>query len=172
MGDEAFDLESFAPPDTIKFRLRKHGDHEFVIDGDPDTGDVALMLRIEEQMRSADNEADAVLAADEGKSVLLRLVQERQPEITELKVGMQEVLVVFSLIIRGSSVAEAVARAVTASGKLAEPGELGDDEPALGEGEPGPQGAEVTPLPSAEHSLMRSSSSDEHAAGLPATGTG
>lgn len=168
---DAFALDNFAPPETVTFRLRKHGDHDFVVDADPDTTDVLRMLRIEEKIRQAEDELETVEAAEEGKQLLLRLIQERQPDVTELKTGMQEVLVVFSLIVRGASVAAAVANAISATSTDDDPG--AGDPAAAGQQHnvPGDEVEGGAPLRSPTGASGRSSGSAEHEDGRLAIGT-
>jgi len=166
-----FDLRRFAPPAETTFTLRKHGDHVFAVDGDPEVDDVAVMLRIENVVRGID-EGDPVEALTEGKALLLRMIQDCQPEVVELKIGPQELVVVFALIVKGPSVAEAVMESITASNAAeAEALERGPDG-EVREDDEGEGGAPVAPLPSPKRSSGRSSSSGKRAAGLQATGTG
>lgn len=165
-----FDLRRFAPPAETTFQLKKHGDQVFAVDGDPDVDDVARMLRIENVVRGID-EGDSAEALIEGKRLLLRMVQECQPEVTEMRIGPQELIVVFSLIVKGPTVAEAVMASITASNAADELGELpGTDEERDLEAPGG--GAPVAPLPSARLSSEASSSSDAPDGSLLATGTG
>lgn len=173
-----FDLRRFAPPAETTFTLRKHGDHVFAVDGDPEVDDVAVMLRIENVVRGIE-EGDPVEALTEGKALLLRMIQDCQPETVELKVGPQELVVLFALIVKGPTVAEAVMKSITASNAAEEEAlEHGDDERAPQEDDDESEGgAPVAPLASRKRSSKRSSSSagpSSSAAtdGLPATGTG
>jgi hypothetical protein len=168
-ADSPFGLRRFAPPDETTFTLRKHGDEVFAVDGDPDVDDVAQMLRIENIVRGID-EGDSAAALTEGKALLLRLVRECRPDVTEMRIGPQELIVIFSLIVKGPSVAEAVMEAITASNAAAAAGrELDGDLPA--DGTDGDGDAAGAPLPSVKRSSGRSSSSAEQEAGLQAIGT-
>lgn len=113
----AFDLRNFAPPRDVEFQLRKHPEQIFVVDADPDVDLVARMLRLENVIRGRE-EGDIEDAFVEGKKILLALIQERQPEITDIKVGGQEVTVLFSLILHGDTVAQAVLEAITEANAL------------------------------------------------------
>lgn len=171
--DDAFASKSFSPA-PVRFKLSKHGDHEFVVDGDPTVDQLDDMLRIEHLVRGgAESEQEYAAAAKEGRDLVLALIKERQPDVTELLLGAQELTVVFSLILRGSDVATAVADAIlappapVAQRELSTPLEHDEVESADANG-PG----ERSPLASPRSSTERSSSSDEPDAGLPATGTG
>jgi hypothetical protein len=173
-----FDLRRFAPPAETTFTLRKHGDFVFRVDGDPEVDDVAVMLRIENVVRGIE-EGNAAEALTEGKQLLLRMVRECQPDVEEIKVGPQELIILFALIVKGPTVAEAVMESITASNLAeAEALELGDDDERAAKEDDGSEGgADVAPLPSRTRSSRRSSSSpgrssSEGTAGLPATGTG
>lgn len=166
-----FDLRRFAPPAETTFMLRKHGDQVFAVDGDPEVDDVARMLRIENVVRGLE-EGDAAEALSEGKALLLRMVRECQPDVDALKVGPQELIIIFALIVKGPTVAEAVMESITASNQAEaealEPGDAAEREP----GEEAEQAADAAPLVSAKRSSGRSSSSAVPADGLLATGTG
>jgi len=158
---------SLRPAETT-FTLRKHRD--------PEVDDVAVMLRIENVVRGID-EGDPVEALTEGKALLLRMVHECQPEVEDLKVGPQELIVLFALFVKGPTVAEAVMESITAS-NAAEAEALADcDEEASEPADEGEGGADAAPLPSRKRSPKRSSRSASRSisadtAGLPATGTG
>lgn len=170
--DDAFASKSFSPAD-VRFRLSKHGDHEFVVDGDPTVDQLDDMLRIEGQIRGdAVTEEELAAAAKEGRDLILALIREKQPDVTALRIGLQELTVVFSLIMRGSSVAEAVANAI-----LAPPAAVPDqdglkplEDDATGDGVV--DEGDGDPLASKRSSTGRSSSSGEPDAGLRDTGTG
>jgi hypothetical protein len=169
MAASPFDLRRFAPPDETTFTLRKHGDEVFAVDGDPDVDDVAQMLRIENVVRGID-EGDSAAALAEGKALLLRLVRDCRPDVTEMRIGPQELIVIFSLIVKGPSVAEAVMEAITASNLEAAAARTPDGE-LLDDGAGGDGDAGGAPLPSVKRSSGRSLSSDEQEAGLQAIGT-
>jgi hypothetical protein len=192
---DAFSLENFAPALTTKFKLAKHPDVVFEVDGDPDTGEVVQLLKFEQRQEAIGDEIQRVTteqepgwevrfgelqmegaeSADEAKAYLLSLIQKHQPEVTKLRCGSEELSIVFALILHGSSVASVVASRIsnTAGGADdVEPGEPQADDPrAPREGDDEVSEATVTPLPSATLSSERSSSLDEPEAGLPATGT-
>lgn len=170
----AFDLRNFAPAPDVTFMLRKHGDHVFAVDADPDVDDIARMLRIENAIRRGeDGEPEAAML--EGKQMLLQMIQERQPDVTDLRIGGQEIVVIFSLILHGDTVAQAVLDAITQA-NADEPGKEPSsafEHPERGGGaanddDPG----DGPPLPSAKHSSAASSSSDERDGSRLAIGTG
>jgi hypothetical protein len=167
---DAFDLNRFAGPEDVAFKLRKHGDHEFVVEADPDVDDVARMLRIENVVRGRE-EGEIEAALVEGKQLLLRMIRQRDPDFSELRIGSQELVVVFSLIVHGDTVAAAVLEAITAANARTPAGEDDkrkegtDQEIELGEREGG------SPLRSEKPSSDPSSSSVESDAGRQAIGT-
>jgi len=166
---DAFDLDVFAPR-AISFTLRGKG---YAVSGDPDVDVVALMLRIEEQIKDSETVDETVSAVQEGKQLLIEMISEHDPsqDVSAFKVGSQDVLLLFALIMHGSSVAAAVAEAIT----QAAPGgsEAGDAVTTSddADGERAREGDEA-PLASAELLSARSSTSGESDDGLPATGTG
>jgi hypothetical protein len=174
MPSSPFSIDRFAPADAT-FKLTKHGDHVFTVDGDPDVDVVARMFRIEESLQSSAPEGDTSLgdAAIEGRQLLLELIQEKDPDFAgPLKVGLSELLVIFSLILRGTSVADAVADAIL---RLNPASGTTDDsrvfEQELDGDEPGREDGDGGPLASASGSPARSSVSATVADGLPAIGT-
>jgi hypothetical protein len=172
MPDSPFALERFAPSD-VTFTLAKHPDVTFKVDGDPDVDTIARMYRIEEALQEgADTEAELAAAALEGRDLILEMVLEKDPGfVGPLRMGLNDVLVVFSLILRGSTVAQAVAEAILAPSVVAasEPGATPFEHQAPGDGEG--DGEPGGPLASEKRSSERSSSSEPLAAGALATGT-
>jgi hypothetical protein len=171
-----FDLRRFAPPAVTTFTLTRGGDTVYAVPGDPEVDDVATMLRIENVVRGIE-EGDAVEALTEGKALLLRMVQECQPEVESIKVGPQELIVLFALIVKGPTVAEAVMESITASNAAEQEALEADEAEPSDVVDEGEGGATVAPLPSRKRSSRRSSSSpgrssSEGTVGLPATGTG
>lgn len=165
-----FDLNRFAGPEDVRFRLRKHGDHLFVVDADPDVDDVARMLRIENVIRGREEDADVEAALVEGKQMLLRMIRERDPDFGELRIGSQELIVVFSLIVHGDTVAAAVLEAITAANSRAAGGTDSPDRDADQVDADVDREEDETPLLSERRSSERSSTSDELEVGLPVTG--
>lgn len=171
MPESPFSLQRFAPED-VTFTLRKHGDHTFRIDSDPDVDVVARMFRIEEQLQTAESEPLVGEAALEARDLLLELIQEKDPEFAgPLKIGLSEITIVFSLILRGTSVAAAVADAILApavsggseTGEKPFKHEAGDDA--------ADEVGDDAPLRSEKPSPERLSGSATEEAGLPVTGT-
>lgn len=162
----AFDLDQFAPP-PVSFKLH---DRVYTINGDVDVDVVARMLRIETAISEADGTEETVEAVREGRELLLEMIREREPDVAELKIGAQALLVTFALILHGSSVAAAVAEAISqptrADAATGEPVQTADE----GLDEEGRDGEEA-PLASDTLSSERSSSSDERESGLLVTGT-
>lgn len=162
----AFDLDKFAPAPT-RFTLRGR---DYQVDGDPDVDTVARMLRIEEKIGGSSTPDEMAAALQEGRDVLLELVRERDPEVAELKIGSQQLLVVFSLIVHGPSVADAVAAAIAPPTPA--PGEAGKavatgDAPAR----EATADADAAPLASEPSSPESSYGSDGETAGALVTGT-
>lgn len=163
----AFDLDSFAPPPT-RFSL---GGREYTVTGDPDVDVVARMLRVEEKIGGAGSDAETIAALEEGRDILLQLIHDRDPDVTSLKIGVKQLLVVFSLIVHGETVAAAVQTVLTQPVTVAE-----HEDGEAGEAQPGQQlddaaGEGGGPLPSERRSSERSSSSDGSPAGALVTGT-
>lgn len=166
MAPEAFDLSRFSPPTGVTVAFRNGGSYRFP--GDPDVDDVAVMLRLEGDIndKAGPGLADAL---QEGKETLRRLILSADPsqDVSGLKVGPEEMLVVFALLVHGSTVAEAVGAAITAhnleGGESHEPGDA-DDERAAEVGAEGPLSR------SESSSSERSSGSDADEASLQATG--
>lgn len=168
MAGDAYDLDAFAPR-PITFKIR---DVEWRIDSDPDVDVVARMLRIENEIQEAEGIDATVASTQEGKQLLLEMIRDFDPgQVTDgLKLGAQDVLLIFALIMHGSSVAEAVARAMSSS---SQDGEEADSPVATrqdGGSESGLGGDEL-PLALGAPSSERSSSSDVPAGGRPATGS-
>ena len=166
---DAFDLDVFAPR-AISFTLRGKG---YAVSGDPDVDVVALMLRIEEQIKDSETVDETVSAVQEGKQLLIEMISEHDPsqDVTAFKVGSQDVLLLFALVMHGSSVAAAVAEAITQATPGGSDGENAVTTRENADGE-GAEGGDGSPLASVALSSARSSTSDESGDGLPATGTG
>lgn len=169
---DAFDLGRFAPPTGVTVAMRNEKTYRFP--GDPDVDDVAVMLRLETQIRDAEG-ADLADVLIEGKETLKRLILSIDPEqdVDALKVGPEEMLVLFALLVHGSSVAEAVGIAITAHNTAS--GESLENETEEEREERLARVAEVDdeddPLsPSGSSSSEQSSGSDAEEASLPATG--
>lgn len=170
MSADSFDLTRFAPPTGVTITLRSQQRLRFP--GDPDVDDVAVMLRLEEQI----NDAAGVALADrltEAKETLKRLALAADPkqDVDELKVGTEEILVIFALLVHGSTVAEAVGAAITAANESM--GETREGESP--EGRTAREAAEVGdpdgPLSRSESSSSeRSSGSAAEEGSLRATG--
>lgn len=165
---DAFDLDAFAPR-KITFKARGI---EYCVSGDPDVDVVAQMLRIENTMGAADDVEASVSATQEGKELIVEMILDfdQTQDISKLKVGPQDVALIFALILHGSSVAAAVAQALT------NPQAATDDETsavATADGDlPDAAGdGDAAPLASASSSSGRSSLSAERDAGPPATGS-
>lgn len=166
----AFDLNRFAPPETATFRLRNG--QSYTVLADPDVGQVARMLRIENVIRGRE-EGDIGAALLEGKELVVELIRDvdGDADVSKLAIGIQEMLVVFTLLVHGESVAEAVLEAVSLP-EASQPAS-GDEtafEPEGGGGNEEPGGV-VAPLASARPSSSPSSSSESPDAGVLATGT-
>jgi hypothetical protein len=134
---------------------------------------VAKMLRLETAIGDSDGADETVEHVQEAKKLLIGLLLDHDPaqDVSEFKVTGPDVLLLFALIMHGSSVAAAVAEAIT----QAAPGAAGAGDavrtPQDADGErPGESGE--APLASVAPSSARSSSSDEPAAGPRATGSG
>jgi hypothetical protein len=100
------------------------------------------------------------------------MVREKDPGFEgTLRMGLNDVLVVFSLILRGSTVAQAVAEAILAPSVPdgSEQGDTAFEHPATGDG--AGEGDADGPLASEKRSPERSSSSEQLAAGALVTGT-
>lgn len=165
-----FDMRRFAPPTGVTVAFRNGT--SFRLPGDPDVDDVAIMLRLETEINEKNGvELGSVLT--EGKETLKRLILTADPEqdVSKLRVGPEEMLVIFALLVHGSTVAEAVGVAITAHNTAA--GESLEEESEeerelrvaaeVGD-EPGPLS------PSASSSPAPSSGSADVGASLPATG--
>jgi hypothetical protein len=154
----AFDMREFAPPREAMFTLRNG--ETYKVSGDPDVNDVALLLRIEDEIQ--DKEAgELAVALDEGKATLVALIQACEPDrdLTDFRIGPEEMLLVFAYICHGPSVAAAVAAGVSQINARDE------DEPH--------EVAEVDdPIPLERRSSGRSSGSEHDDVGHLATGTG
>lgn len=162
----AFDLDQFAPP-PIRFRLQGR---EYQVSGDPDVDIVARMLRIEDALGESPETDEIVALVREGRDLILEMVQEYEPDVAELKLGSRELLIVFSLISHGPSVAAAVAEAISQHGDTAD----GAGEPvATPQTVPGEREPEESADPLASGSLSSGtfSGSDGEKAGLLATGS-
>lgn len=165
MAPDAFDLNRFSPPTGVTVTLRNGGSYRFP--GDPDVDDVAVMLRLESDIndKAGPELADTL---QEGKETLRRLILSADPsqDVSGLKVGPEEMLVLFALLVHGSTVAEAVGAAITAHNLEAGESHEGDpDGPAAEVGTP------EGPLSRSESSSSeRSSGSDAEEASLQATG--
>lgn len=172
---DAFDLRRFAPPRDTTFTLSQHGDQQFKVPGDPDVDDVATMLRIEGVIRGEGDDDELGAALQEGKQLLLRLIRDRQPNVEEIRIGAQELTIVFALIVHGPSVARAVMDTITAANQREDAtAAAGADEAARGDGtldDGDGDGEAAAPLRSPRRSSARSSTSDERDAGLQAIGT-
>lgn len=167
----AFALENFAPAD-VRFKLRRHKDREFVVDGDRTVDEIADMLRIEEALDApAASDKELLDVAREARDLLLGLIQERDPSVTTLNVSPREIMIVLCLILRGPNVAAIVAETIL--GPARPDGEGAPfsafEHDARDDGEP--EDGDAAPLASANGSPASSSSSDELDAGLPAIGT-
>lgn len=162
----AFDLDEFAPP-PIVFKL---GGREYRINGDVDVDVVARMLRIETAISDADGTEETIAAVREGRDLILELVHDADPSVTELKIGTQALLILFTRIVHGSSVAAAVAEAIAPPAAERSGGGAAVATPHEGADAAEP-GDAPDPLASARLSSERSSSSDEFDAGLLATGS-
>jgi hypothetical protein len=162
----AFDLDRFAPP-PIVFKL---GGRTYRINGDVDVDVVARMLRIETAITDAESTEETIEAVREGRDLIVELCRDSGEDVADFKIGTQALLILFTRIVHGSSVAAAVAEAISPPTQVdpatGEPVATPDD--GTGEGEPGDAPA---PLASARLSSERSSSSDEFDAGLLATGS-
>lgn len=164
---DAFDLDQFAPP-PVRFKL---DGHVYTVSGDVDVDRVARMLRVETAIEEADGIEETVAAVREGRELLLEMIRERDPDVDEISIGSQALLVTFALILHGSSVAAAVAEAISqpqAGGGDGEPGVATADGPAPD----GPQDADAAPLASETLSSGQSSGSDARESGLLVTGSG
>lgn len=163
----SFDLDKFAPA-PIRFTYRGVPRSVF---GDPDTDQVARMLRIETQLEEADGIEETLAVVQEGCDLLNEMVHDFDPGQEPVKLGARALLTVYALILHGSSVAAAVAEAICQPDKAA-----GDDREAVttaGDGtDDGERDADAAPLASASLSSEPSSPSAEHTAGLLATGSG
>jgi len=164
-----FDLRRFAPPAETTFTLARSGDHVYAVAGDVELDDVATMLRIENVVRGRED-GDPAEALVEGKALLLRLIKECQPDVDDIRIGAQELIVVFALIVHGPSVAEAVMESITAANAADQADVERGDDVDRDDVERG-VGGDATPLRSEKPSSGPSSSSDEREAGLLATGT-
>lgn len=113
MTPDAFDLARFAPPTGLTVSLRNGRRYRFP--GDPDVDDVAVMLRLETAIQDKSG-ADLAEVLLEGKETLKRLIlaADASQDVSDLKIGPEEMLVVFALLVHGSTVAEAVGIAITA----------------------------------------------------------
>jgi hypothetical protein len=162
----AFDLDKFAPP-PIVFKL---GGREYRINGDVDVDVVARMLRIETAISDAGGTEETIAAVREGRDLILELVHDADPSVTEMKIGTQALMILFTRIVHGSSVAAAVAEAIAppapersgGGAAVATPHEAADE---------GESDDAADPLASERLSSERSSSSDEFDAGLLAIGS-
>lgn len=166
---DAFDLDVFAPA-PIRFKLRKR---EYRLGADPDVDVVAKMLRLETAIEEADSADETVTVVQEAKALLVERMLDFDPsqDLTAFKVSGPDVLLLFALIMHGSSVAAAVAEAITQSTPGGSDGEGGVITPRNDGDEEVREGDEA-PLASAALSSERSSISDGSGAGLPATGSG
>lgn len=166
---DAFDLDVFAPR-AISFTREKI---TYWLSGDPDVDVVAQMLRIEGQVRDSEEVEETVAAVQEGKKLLIQMISRHDPaqDVSGFTVSATDVTLLFALIMHGSSVAAAVAEAITQATPGGADGEGGVTTPQDADGEREQEGGEA-PLASAALSSARSSTSDESGDGLPATGTG
>ena len=171
MADEAatgtFDLRRFAPPTGVTVEFRDGA--KFRFPGDADVDDVAIMLRLEEEINALSGvELAKVLV--EGKETLKRMILAADPaqDVSVLKVGPEEMLVIFALLVHGSTVAEAVGVAITAhntdNGESLDGDTDEEHDEAAGVGDPGPLSVSESSSPE------RSSGSDAAVASAPATG--
>lgn len=126
MTGDAFDLKRFAPPTGVTVEFRDG--QTFRFPGDPDVDDVAIMLRLEQEIQGESGD-DLAATLTEGKATLKRLILEADPsqDPSRLKVGPEEMLVVVALLVHGATVAEAVGIAITAYNEKA--GESQDPPP-------------------------------------------
>lgn len=170
-----FDLERFAPNPYFEFRLRNE---TFRCLADPDVDQVARMLRIEQTIQTPGSEmADAMV---EGKQLLIELIQDATPDadLSEFKIGGQQLLAIFAGIMYGESVAQAVMEGIAAETPDAAPedgsgapgGLQHDDRARYAEGEGVDDDA--APLPLAKPSPEQSSISDDRAGTRQVIGTG
>jgi hypothetical protein len=162
----AFDLDRFAPP-PIVFKL---GGRTYRINGDVDVDVVARMLRIETAITDAESTEETIEAVREGRDLIVELCRDSGEDVADFKIGTQALLILFTRIVHGSSVAAAVAEAISPPTQV---------DPATGEpvatpddgSSEGGSGDVAAPLASVRLSSGRSSTSDELDAGLLATGS-
>lgn len=166
---DAFDLDRFAPRPT-KFTLKGR---EYRVSGDPDVDVVARMLRVEDAIRQSGDSRETVEAVEEGRDLLLEMVQEQDPDVTELKLGTTQLLVVFALIIHGPSVAAAVLAAIANPSLIGESDDSPVTTPHDGDGEEveRSEDEDADPLALGQRSPRRSSLLVTADAGLPDTGS-
>jgi len=168
MAGDAYDLDAFAPS-PVTFKIR---DVEWRVDSDPDVDVVARMLRIENEVQEAEGVDATVAATQEGKRLIQEMVRDFDPaqDTDALKMGAQDVLLVFALIMHGSSVAEAVARAMSSASQ--DGGEASSPVATRQDGDDG-AGLDGDELPLALGAPLsgRSSSSDVPDGGRPDTGS-
>ena len=134
---DALDLRQFAPPAGVTVTLASGQSYTFP--GDPDTDDVARMLRLEEAMSDTDG-LELAENIEEAKGIISRMALQADPsqDVAAMKVGSSELVILFALLLHGATVADAVGRALVASETTGEPGgdPDADEEPASPLGAP------------------------------------
>lgn len=163
----AFDLDSFAPP-PVSFTFRGQ---TWTVFGDPVTDQITRMLRIETALSEADGIDETLDVVAEGCKILTDLAHDYDADQPDVQLSAQALLVTFALILHGSSVAAAVAEAIS------RPTQGGDDAgnavaTAREHVHEGERDVDADPLASARSSSERSSTSDGFVDGLLATGSG
>lgn len=161
---KVYNLDRFMPA-PIPFET---GGRTYRVSGDPDVEVVALMMRLERQIRGLDENVDdedqvgdeIAEAIVEARDLLITLAQEYDPEIKTMRIGVGGILTVFALITGGNTVADAVADALTAGMEEARATDEEIEELASAEGAEGGEGSSP-PLP---HSKRRSSARSSRSA--------
>lgn len=105
---DSFDLRKFAPPAGVKVILASG--QSYLFPGDPDTDDVARMLRLEDELDSADG-VELARLLEEAKCLVRKLALQTDAgqDVDAMRVNSSELVIVFALLLHGTSVAEAVA---------------------------------------------------------------
>lgn len=101
---DSFDLRRFAPPAGVTVTLASGQTYRFP--GDPDTDDVARMLRLEAEL----DDAGGVELADrlaEAKDLVKKMATQADPgqDVDGMRIGSAELVVVFALLMHGETVA-------------------------------------------------------------------
>lgn len=127
-SSQAYDLRRFKPP-PIRFvlddpdRPDNPDGREYAITGDPDIDLMAEILHLDNLLRGQTQDLDDLSDEDENreiataivraKEIVLGLIQQQDPTVTSIRIGVGQILSLFALLHGGETAAEGLARTLT-----------------------------------------------------------